>query len=130
MTLSVVDATFGIQNATPCPAATYACCPDRTSASASVASRACRSNARSATVDAAICLSEWSRKAAEAAIARIASVAMIQRATRERIRKPPLEYHKPLMLATLTLAVFFAQSSARGVVVSGVVQDQTGAVLP
>jgi len=35
------------------------------------------------------------------------------------------------MLATLALALFFAQSpAARGVAVSGVVQDQTGAILP
>ncbi len=34
------------------------------------------------------------------------------------------------MLGTLTLALLLAQSSARGVIVAGVVQDQTGAVLP
>ena len=34
------------------------------------------------------------------------------------------------MLATLTLAFFLAQSTPRGVAVAGVVQDQTGAVLP
>ena len=34
------------------------------------------------------------------------------------------------MLATLTLALLFAQSAPRGVPVAGVVQDQTGAVLP
>lgn len=34
------------------------------------------------------------------------------------------------MLATLAIAYFLAQSTPRGVVVSGVVQDQTGAVLP
>ena len=32
--VSTVAATFGIQNATPCPAATYACCPARMSANA------------------------------------------------------------------------------------------------
>ncbi len=34
------------------------------------------------------------------------------------------------MLATLTLALMFAQSAPRGVAVAGIVQDQTGAVLP
>ena len=34
------------------------------------------------------------------------------------------------MLATLTLALLFAQSAPRGVPVAGIVQDQTGAVLP
>src|SRR5215831_14993833 len=34
------------------------------------------------------------------------------------------------MLAALFVALFFAQSTPRGVAVAGVVQDQTGAVLP
>ena len=46
--VSVVAATFGIQNAMPWPAATYACWPTRTSARATAASRAWRSNARTA----------------------------------------------------------------------------------
>ena len=38
--VSLVEATLGIQNVTPWPAATYACCATRKSATASVASRA------------------------------------------------------------------------------------------
>src|SRR5215468_7962833 len=57
---------------------------------------------------------------------------IISRNTADRIGTR--EYHKRLMLATL-LSMFLAagadpQAAPRGVAVAGVVQDQTGAVLP
>jgi carboxypeptidase family protein len=64
-----------------------------------------------------------------APIAIAATAPIVIRAARDRIRDLAREYHKRLMFALL-FAFFLSQSSARGVAVSGVVSDQTGAILP
>jgi hypothetical protein len=84
-TASIVVATLGIQKPTACPVATYACCANRKSARASVASRACWSNARTIVLEVAISFSVRMRKTAARPTIIKAAAAKISLAALDRI---------------------------------------------